>query len=307
MRKLSFLSLIVAGAALSGCGGNQTYEPTSTVNAPEGDWTIQVENIESVARDAKAKTTRTYTDLGDLTSYSDNVPGFTYPAFGEQTNFGLVSLQGFSGPVILSDFASNSADHIPCEFAPVNSNGDLLAQPSSTITVVPTTNGSFFEISYTIPANYTFTSTTLRFEGTDNYQRVKTVEIPITLENYQGAFAPVTFNTNDGSDSGSLVITPSTNLQAAQIHITFDTNILPTDNVPAMYDNPIPNTVTPSAPGSPVTVNGSPVPTPIQFNWSNWAPGNYAVIAVVSWPITLGGQGPVVRVPCEITVNGSSG
>jgi hypothetical protein len=298
---LLFASLSVMGSVLIGCGGaSQNYDqtPVQVTQAPVGDWTIQLSPDDGLHSRSTTRGGGSTTDLGNLESLTA-FPGFTYPSFGQFTTFLALSLNGFTGTIQLADVPSGTADHIPCQFSA--SSGT----PTSTLTVSPSTNGVAFTVSYTVPSNYTYPTTTLKFQASDSSGRIKTVEMPLTLQNYTGSFSPQTFSSGQSTGSGSLVITPH-DLYGGSVTITFDTTILAGDNVPTAFDNPIPGTVTVTAPQSPVTLpSSSSVPsvtTPVNFSWTNWPAGQYAVIAVVSYPVTVGGQGPVIRVPCEITV-----
>lgn len=292
----------MAAFGLASCGGNNTFSPSVTgapvtVVTPQGDWTIALSSNDSIVK-AKVATRATTTDLGTLDTVT-GYPGFTNPIFSSFTGFLAESLDGFTGTLQLADVPSGTPDHVPCQFSPGNGS----SAPTSTLSVTPTTAGAPFTVFFTIPSNYTYPSTTLKYQATDNYSRVKTVEIAVTTVAFNASFAPVTFSSFDDSDSGTLSIATQ-NDSGGSINVTFDTNIQASDNVPAAFDNPLPSGVTVSGPTTPVTITGAntTLSAPVNFSWSSWPAGNYAVIAVLSQPQDVAGAGETIRVPCEITV-----
>jgi len=293
-RLLLCLPILLAGAFLSGCGGEgQTYNQAATTAGPVGNFTIQLAEDDGVVH----KRTGPITDLGDLDSVT-GYPGFTNPIFGNFTDFLAISQNGFTGSITLADVSSTSPSHIPCLFSQTE-NGS----PSSTLTVSPTQSGATFTVSFTVPANYNFASTTLQFKATDSSGREKTVEIPVTLVNFSASFSAGTFVTDFGSGTGTLAITPQ-DLYSGTVAVTFDTTILPSDNVPAAFNHPLPGNVTVTAPQAPVTLTHTPsITTPVNFTWTNLPPGQYTVIAVLTYPFDVAGAGIVQRVPCEISVS----
>jgi hypothetical protein len=303
-RPLTYLGCLGIAMMIAGCGGaNQTYSPSPVVSQPTqsvGDWTI----VNAVNNDAKRRLTpaANVTDLGDLTTFTQ-AAGFNTTNFG--ANFGgflAQSLDGFTGTIQLTDVPSGTPDHLVCMFSSAT-GGTAVNGPFA---VTPTVAGAEFFVSAVIPANYAYASTTLKFEASDSTGRVKTVEIPLTVRDYSGTFAPISVIPYDFAGSGSLVITPH-DFPNQLITVTFDKNIQPGDNVPAAFDNPLPSNVVVTAPASPVnTLLLSSVSVPVYFSWNNLPQGQYTVIAVLSAPLTVGGQGPSIRVPCEITMTGQS-
>lgn len=109
---------------------------------------------------------------------------------------------------------------------------------------------------------------------------------------FAGSFSPLTVASPDNRGSGLLTITPSGGF-TGQVTITFDRNI---SGGPVGF-TALPSTVQVAAPGSPVTISStSAVNTPINFTWTSWAVGKYAVIAVLTSGSTT------VRVPVGVYV-----
>jgi len=273
---------------LVSCGGNKTYSPggqgTNTTgtggNGGTGgaaDWTFVLGAQTDSARPANI------TNLGTLTNLGTFVAGQTVAP----VNILAVSKNGFNGKVTLSDVASATAGHIAA----------VPGVPS----IVPTVAGAPFSVSFAIPPTYSLGGSGVTFQGTDAQGRVKTAHIAFAVSTVSGAFAAQTFSQSDQADSGNLVLT-SVNGLTGPIGITFDTNILSTDGA-NKGDLQLPKTVTVTAPSSPITLGATPASTPINFKWTTWNTGNYAVIAVLKKAGTPLG----VRVPLEITITSGGG
>jgi hypothetical protein len=257
---------LLATVLLDSCaGGSKTASP---------NWTFVLGQ--------NSASSRAPTDLGVLTSLGSLSPGQVVPS----VNILAVSQNGFNGSVALADVPSTAAGHI--------------AAVPSVSPVSPTPAGSPFTVGFTVPATYSTATSGIAFQGTDSQGLVKIAHIAFTVATVSGSFAPQTFKQSDDADSGLLYLTAVGGLSGA-ISVSFDTNILPTDGA-RKGDLELPKAVTVTAPSTPVTLGASPVSTPIDFTWSAWSTGNYAVIAV----LRKAGTAIAVRAPLEITIGTGS-
>jgi hypothetical protein len=259
-----FMCLTVAGW---GCGGSST-----ATTPPTPDWTI-------IAVSPNVAPHRTTTNLGELFDAGTVSPGQTVSAI----KFLALATNGYDQAVQMSDVSSGSASHVACL--------------PSTGSVTPTSAGSPFSVSFTVPANYPYAGSGASFEGTDPAGNKKVVGITFKVQAVSGNASRGSFKSPDLADSVPIGVTPINGF-TGQVGISFDRSFQSSDGVPSGYLQ-LPSAVSVSAQA--VTISGSSaVNGSASFTWASWAAGNYAVIAV----LTKGTM--AIRVPVEITVTTGS-